>query len=295
MRGGSRVQAKPRAKAPPSPRQRPPQRKPRAPASARRASGLSPKYALLGAAAVLALALGVTLATGQRGERLAADAAEALDARMAAAGFRLRAVHVQGASRLATPDILKAAGVYEDQPLLGLDLEAVRQRVEAVGWVRDARIVRLLPDSLVIAVTERPQIAVWQHDGRTAVIDDRGQPIPEADPGRFPHLPLVVGAGAAEHASGILPALERRPRLAARLEALVRVDDRRWDLRLKDGSLIQLPAVGEEAALMQLEQLDRRSHVLDLGFERIDLRNPHVVAVRPRETAPAGQLPAAGV
>jgi cell division protein FtsQ len=74
----------------------------------------------------------------------------------------------------------------------------------------------------------------------------------------------------------------------------VRVDNRRWDLRMKDGSLIQLPATGEDDALMQLERLDQRSRILELGFERIDLRNPDVVAVRPREGAPAGQLAAAG-
>jgi cell division protein FtsQ len=80
-----------------------------------------------------------------------------------------------------------------------------------------------------------------------------------------------------------------------RMDALVRVDNRRWDLRLKDGGIVQLPAVGEEEALMQLEQLDQRSRILDLGLARIDLRNPDVVAVRPRETAPAGQLVAQGV
>ena len=33
----------------------------------------------------------------------------------------------------------------------------------------------------------------------------------------------------------------------------MRVDERRWDLRLKDGSLIQLPAVEQDAALIQLD------------------------------------------
>jgi cell division protein FtsQ len=53
--------------------------------------------------------------------------------------------------------------------------------------------------------------------------------------------------------------------------------------------------VGEEEALMQLESLDARSRILDLGFERIDLRNPDVVAVRPREPTPPGRLATAGV
>lgn len=243
---------------------------------------------------MIAAALGLALATGQRGERMVQALAATVDGRFGAAGFKLRAVHVQGASPMATADIVKAARVYRDQPLLGLDLEAMRQRVEAVGWVKEARIVRLLPDTLVVAVVERRQLAVWQHAGRVQVIDELGRVIPEADAARFPALPLVVGEGAAENAPEILPVVARRPRLMERLEALVRVDNRRWDLRLKDGSLIQLPAMDEDQALIQLEQLNQRSRILELGFERIDLRNPDVVAVRPRVNAPPGQLVAAG-
>ena len=40
----------------------------------------------------------------------------------------------------------------------------------------------------------------------------------------------------------ILPLLAQRPRLMAHMEALVRVDDRRWDLRLKDGTVYEFPA-----------------------------------------------------
>jgi cell division protein FtsQ len=239
--------------------------------------------------------VGAVLATGHRGERIAAALQTGLDGRFGQAGFRLRKVQVQGASAMAMADIIKAAGVYKDEPLLGLDLDGLRKRVETVGWVKEARIVRLLPDTLVISVVERRQLAIWQHDGKTAVIDEHGLVIPEANPARFASLPLVVGTGGAEAAPKILPLLAQRPKLTARMDALVRVDDRRWDLRLKDGSLIQLPAVGEEEALMQLESLDARSRILDLGFERIDLRNPDVVAVRPREPTPPGRLPTAGV
>ncbi len=149
-----------------------------------------------------------------------------------------------------------------------------------------ARVSRMLPDTLMISVEERRQLAVWQHDGRSQVIDDHGQVIPEADPARFTRLPLVVGMGGAQHAGEILPLLAQRPRLMEHLEALVRVDDRRWDLRLKDGALIQLPAVDEEQALIRLEQLEKRTHLIELGFERIDLRNPDTVAVRPRAANP---------
>ncbi|WP_363200522.1 cell division protein FtsQ/DivIB [Phenylobacterium sp.] len=245
------------------------------------------------AGGVLTLALGVTLATGGRGQQIAAAVGMGVDGKFGEAGFRLQTVHVQGASALATTDIVRAANVHKDDPLLGMDLNALRGRIEQVGWVEEARVVRLLPDTLVISVKERRQLAVWQHGGRSVVIDDKGQVIREADPASFTDLPLVVGAGGAQHAGEILPILAQRPKLMARMEALVRVDDRRWDLRMKDGALIQLPAVDEEQALMQLEQLDLRSRILELGFERIDLRNPDVVAVRPRAPQPTPDLTAA--
>jgi cell division protein FtsQ len=90
-----------------------------------------------------------------------------------------------------------------------------------------------------------------------------------------------VGKGAEQAAGEVLPLIAERPRLQSRIEALVRVDERRWDLRLKDGSLIQLPASNQESALIRLDALDQRERLLELGFARIDLRTPEEVAVRP--------------
>jgi cell division protein FtsQ len=290
VRGGSRSQARPPSKAPPKAARRAPARASNAPAEH---PGLSARWTLIAAAAVLVLAMAGVLASGHRGERLVAAVGAGVDGQFGNAGFRLKSVQVEGASAMASADIVKAAGVYQNQPLLGLNLDELRKRVENVGWFKEARVVRLLPDTLVVAVVERRQMAVWQHGGRQVVIDDHGQVIPEADPAHFSTLPLVVGEGGASHAPEILPVIAQRPKLMGQMDALVRVDDRRWDVRMKDGSLIQLPAEGVENALMQLESLDQRSRILELGFERIDLRNPDVVAVRPRAAAPLTPQPAA--
>lgn len=296
VRGGPRKPARPRAEAPASPNKaRPAQQQPAGKLHAARGGvGVSPGLALSVAGGALALALVVTLATGHRAERLGQAIAHGIDGEFANLGFKLASVHVTGASPTAQADILKASGLYQDQPTLGLDLVDLKGRVEAVGWVKSAKVVRLLPDTVMIAVEERPALAVWQHSGRLKVIDAEGRIIREADAARFPHLPLVVGQGADQSAGNILPAVNARPRLRDRLEALVRVDDRRWDLRLKDGSLIQLPAIDEESALIQLDQLDQRQRILDLGFARIDLRDPEMVAIRPRDAVLPGQPVANG-
>ena len=165
------------------------------------------------AGAVLVLGVIVSLATGHRGETMLQSMQRGAASVMADAGFRLNTVHIQGATAMAQDDILRAAAVPKGAPLLGVDLDALRNRVQSVGWVQEVKVVRLLPDTLVVAVKQRRPVAVWQHAGQTAMIDDAGRVIEEADPSRFPGLPLVVGAGADQAATSILNELSQRPPL----------------------------------------------------------------------------------
>lgn len=245
---------------------------------------LSPRAVLISIVAGVVV-LGGVLATGARAERISNSVSTKFDSVTSGMGLKVKQVHVTGASPEARAAIQQAVGVRADQPIVSLDLNAVRDRVQAVGWVKEARVVRLLPDTLIVDVKEHDRLAVWQTGGHAYVIDSSGKVIQGADAGRYPKLPLVVGKGADQTASEILPLLAQRPRLMARIEALVRVDERRWDLRLKDGSLIQLPAVDQDSALIRLDALDQRERLLDLGFARVDLRTPEEVAVRPSEGA----------
>ena len=258
----------------------------------RNAGGVPGKMAALGKldltprAVVLSICAGfgvlaLVLATGARAERIGLSVTHGMDQITTGMGLKLRRVHITGASAEATPAIQRALNVEAGQPITGLDLDALQASVQAVGWVKEARVVRLLPDTLIVEVKEHDRLAVWQTGGRVFVIDGEGRAIPGADAGRYPGLPLVVGVGADKAAGDILPLLTQRPRLMSRIDALVRVDERRWDLRLKDGGIIQLPAVKQEAALIQLDALDQRERLLELGFSRIDLRSEGQVAVRP--------------
>ncbi|WP_420197048.1 cell division protein FtsQ/DivIB [Brevundimonas vesicularis] len=241
---------------------------------------ISPRTAVIALGAGALLLVGV-LATGARAERIGASVSHGLDSVTAGMGLTLKRVHITGASPEAEPAIQRALGLYSGQSITSLDLDAIRTRVQGVGWVKEARVVRLLPDTLIVEVKEHDRLAVWQEAGQIKVIDNRGQVIDGADARRYPTLPLVVGKGADVAAGDILPLLAQRPRLMGMVDALVRVDERRWDLRLKDGSLIQLPATEQEAALIRLDALDQRERLLDLGFARVDLRTPDEVAVRP--------------
>lgn len=265
-------------------------------AAARRAERfrLSPVLVVWGVVVLAAAALVVVFATSERAQGWATDVQTQVATSMGGAGFVTRRIVVQGAGPQTRAAVLAAAGVPLNGQSTTVDLAAVRGRVESIPSLSGVRVMRLLPDTLVISVQERPRLAVWQRAGRLSVIDSAGRVIGEANPAAFPDLPLVVGAGAPEAAAALIAQMENRPRLTAATRALVRVDGRRWNLHLRDGGVILLPATDTAAALNRLDDLDRRTRLLELGFERIDLREPSMTAVRPRpRPAGASAAPAA--
>src|SRR5208282_724246 len=132
-------------------------------------------------------------------------------------------------------EILTIAGVTGRASLLFLDADAARARLLANPWIADASVLKLYPDRLQIAVTERKAFALWQKDGRLNVIAADGTVLEPFVPGRYTGLPLVVGRGAQREASEFLAVMDRYPELRAMLRASILVAERRWDLRLVNG------------------------------------------------------------
>ena len=268
---------------------------------AARAVGVGARAAAVAAALLATLILVVALATGGRGQRVVDAAVQTasgglrliggarvlFDGGFAGLGFRVATVRVEGASKAAESEIRKAAAIRPDAPILSLDLDAIRARVERVGWVGRARVMRMLPDTVVISVDQRPLAAIWEIDGHRWVVAAGGRVITGVDPKEFPVLPIIIGPGANLGFEALLADIGRHPRLAARMAWVRRVDGRRWDVLLRGHGVVMLPAEDEAKALDRLDRLDRTVRVLDLGLARIDLRNQHFTVLRPAASAPA--------
>ncbi|GEO81828.1 cell division protein FtsQ [Pararhodospirillum oryzae] len=200
--------------------------------------------------------------------------------------------------RLTDPsDILDAVGVPQGSPLLAIDPARVRERLEKLPWVAEARVERRLPDHLHIALRERVPMALWQLNGTFSVIDREGRAVP-VDPAAWSHLPLVVGPGAPERAAALLAMLSAQPRLAGKVVAATLIGERRWSLQvgsLENGILIRLPETAPDRALAELVRLDHEQDLLARDIEVIDMRLPDLLVVRVRahaeETAPKAGTP----
>ena len=122
-----------------------------------------------------------------------------------------------------------------------IDGSAIRNRLLQFGWVKDARVSRRLPDSLVIDLVERTPSAVWQHQGRLNLIDGEGVVLDAVPVDKLPELPLLVGPGANRQAVALRRILDEVPTLEPQLASATWIGDRRWDLSFATGETVSLP------------------------------------------------------
>ncbi|MEG3618822.1 cell division protein FtsQ/DivIB [Magnetovibrio sp. PR-2] len=195
-------------------------------------------------------------------------------------GFTVQEVLVTGRGETARDDLLATLGIQRGAPILAYDFAQARERVEELPWVFQARVERLLPDTLVIHLTERRPMALWQHRGSFSLIDDNGVVITHNALDRFSNLIQVVGEDAPDHVGGLLELLETQPELLAQVKAAVRVGGRRWDLSLQGGVDVRLPEDNAPKALARLAAFEQESGVLARDIRVLDLRMPDRVIVR---------------
>ena len=196
----------------------------------------------------------------------------AVIARSADMGMTVRTVLVQGRDETSRDSILAALGVARGQPLLAFDPAAAKERLERLGWVREAAVERRFPGTIAVRIVERRPLALWQRDGKLALVDDTGTVIEQDNIARFASLPIIVGDDAPRHAAALLAMLASEPRLKAHVSAAVWVADRRWNLHLDNGIDVRLPEERPEAAWARLADLDRNTGLLQRDLIAIDLR-----------------------
>lgn len=230
-------------------------------------------------AGVAVLALLIALAVAFQLPQMAGTAAGEAIGRV---GFAVR--HV------ATPGVtgdrqLALQAVVADQettamPLIGLG--AIRDQVMAFGWVKDARVSRRFPDTIVVDIVNRIPAAIWQNRQRLSLIDADGVVLEAVRLDQMPDLPLVIGPAANLQAAALTRLLDAAPTLKPMFAGATWIGGRRWDIRFQSGEVLALPE-GEAAAAKtyaKFARMDTTAALLGKGLVRFDMRLPGKMYIR---------------
>lgn len=230
-----------------------------------------------------ALGYGVGSAVGSGSVvALAAQAADRLLELSADAGLRVATIYGEGLVHTRRDELAEEAGIVPGQPILAVDLDAVRARVERLAWVREAAVTRSLPDTITIRVAERRPLALWQHGGEYRLVDGRGNVIMVDNVDPFRNLPVIAGPEAPSRAVELFALASTAPELFPRVRAATLVGGRRWDIELDGGVRVRLPEQGAEAAWRLAATRLQRARLLEPPSLIVDLRLPDRMVVRRR-------------
>ena len=260
-------------------------------ARANRIAGLAFGAFLLAIAAVVVVALDIP-----------AKAERSAGAAIGRAGFTVSGYQIVGLRHMersriddvVTDELHRAAEAADSAkaPQTLVDVSRIRDRLLQFGWVKDARVSRRLPDTLVVDIVERTPAALWQDSGRLALIDADGVVLDRVPVNKMPDLPLLIGPGANGHARELARLMGEVPTLKPQLASATWVGGRRWDLNFQSGETVALPEgeLAARTALAKFAKADKTTGLLGRGIVRFDLRVPGQMIVRlPHAVAEPGK------
>ena len=255
-----------------------------------------PKSALERHLMTIGIVLGIAISVGGAGYwsissgwvgYLGALASQRFVAATAGAGYTLATLEVEGRKETPKQDVMLALGALKGDPILDIDLEAVRQRIVDLPWVTAAVVERRLPGTLRVTLTEAEPLALWQKKGTFYLVSRSGDVLAVQDVARFGKLPVIVGEAAPQKAGELFAMLASEPSLQPRVAAAVLVGNRRWNLRLDNGVDVKLPEETAQEAWARFAALERKHHLLDKDISVIDLRQDDKLIVRQAHPAVA--------
>lgn len=169
-----------------------------------------------------------------------------------------------------------------------LDLEGMRQSVEALDAVKSASVRVGQGGALEVRITPRIPAALWR-DGQTLhLIDAAGVPAGTvASRADHADLPLIAGDGAEQTITEALALYARAGPLRDRVRGLVRIGERRWDIILDRDQRILLPGEDPVAAFDRVIALNAAQDMLERDVAIVDMRNAARPTLRMNEEAAA--------
>jgi cell division protein FtsQ len=209
--------------------------------------------------------------------------AEAEMAFMAArSGFEVKRVEVRGVNRMNELKIYEQVLGQRDQAMPRLDIAGLRGELLQLSWVKDARVSRQLPDTLVVDVIERSPHAVLRREGKLTLIDETGHSLEAVSPAKAKGLLVLTGNKAEARVPDLVRLLDAAPALRPQVAEAEWIGNRRWNLTFKTRQMLALPE-GEDksaSALVTFARMDGVDRLLGGQVASFDMRSADRIYMR---------------
>ncbi|MCH9845560.1 MAG: cell division protein FtsQ/DivIB [Alphaproteobacteria bacterium] len=188
-------------------------------------------------------------------------------------GLSLRDVQIYNLDKTDHDALLAQANLELGESIFAVDLQKTKMAIDELPWVEQSHIVRVLPGSVHIYITEHRPVAIWQQAGEKTLVSHDGSPIGAVENFTdYEKLPVITGEAAPQSFSLLQSVLESYPELQHALRGAKMSRAARWTIYLDNGTLVHLPIHNIDEAFIRLRWLDQQFQVLSFQSSVIDLR-----------------------
>jgi len=190
------------------------------------------------------------------------------------AGFEVRRVDVRGVKNINELKVYERVLAERDQAMPLVDIHALREELIALPWIKDARVSRQLPDTLVIDIVEREPHAVLRKPDRLVLIDATGHELETVSAERAKGMLVVSGPGSGKQVVALSRLMDAAPALRPRVREAEWIGNRRWNITFTTDQVLALPEGEKEAAqaLITFAKLDGTNRLLGGKAVAFDMR-----------------------
>lgn len=113
--------------------------------------------------------------------------------------FTLREIKVEGTRNIREKEIMEAISPFVDRELFGIDEEQIRKVLALNPFIKDVKVKKLYPFSLIIDIEEKRSSALWvRPEGDIMILDEEGKPYSPLRGGELDGLVLINASNEKE-------------------------------------------------------------------------------------------------
>ena len=194
--------------------------------------------------------------------------------------FLVNFVKIKGANQALVNEIRSLTGLDLPISSYNVNLHELQSKIELMNAVKNVDLY-IAKNIIYIQVQPREPAIYWLNTNGLELLDPDGVSMGIVESGR-PNLdlPLIDGAGASIAIDEAFFIYSISNSFSDEILGLVRIGERRWDIILKNGRKIMLPADELTKVYKNLIMENKVKKLLSVKFSLLDLRNPNRMMIR---------------
>ena len=199
--------------------------------------------------------------------------------------FLVNFIKIKGANQALVNEIRSLTGLDLPISSYNVNLHELQSKIELMNAVKNVDLY-IAENIIYIQVQPREPAIYWLNTNGLELLDPDGVSMGIVESGR-PNLdlPLIAGAGASIAIDEAFFIYSISNSFSDEILGLVRIGERRWDIILKNGRKIMLPADELTKVYKNLIMENKVKKLLSVNFSLLDLRNPNRMMIRRQRDA----------